>query len=115
MKKLLSFSILLFIGMTSWAQSKSNYNAYELFHPLWNYQFNSPYRSGSGIPGPSYWQNSADYKINVSLDETANKVSGDVEITYKNNSPDKLSFLWLQLDQNQFNTQSRGSKTTTPA
>jgi hypothetical protein len=115
MKKLLSFSILLFIGMTSWAQSKSNYNAYELFHPLWNYQFNSPYRSGSGIPGAAYWQNSADYKINVSLDETANKVSGDVEITYKNNSPDKLSFLWLQLDQNQFNTQSRGSKTTTPA
>jgi hypothetical protein len=69
-------------------------------------------RSAAGIPGPGYWQNSADYKIAVSLDDVANKITGDVEITYKNNSPDKLPFLWLQLDQNSFNTQSRGGKTT---
>jgi hypothetical protein len=69
-------------------------------------------RSAAGVPGPGYWQNSADYKIAVSLDDVANKITGDVEITYKNNSPDKLPFLWLQLDQNSFNTQSRGGKTT---
>jgi hypothetical protein len=69
-------------------------------------------RSAAGVPGSGYWQNSADYKIAVSLDDVANKITGDVEITYKNNSPDKLPFLWLQLDQNSFNTQSRGGKTT---
>ncbi|MFZ9160722.1 MAG: M1 family metallopeptidase, partial [Aquirufa sp.] len=88
------------------------YSAYELFHPLWNYGPVSPARSAAGVPGPGYWQNSADYKIAVSLDDVANKITGDVEISYKNNSPDKLPFLWLQLDQNSFNTQSRGGKTT---
>jgi hypothetical protein len=98
------------ISTTVNAQSK--YSAYELFHPLWNYGPVSSARSAAGVPGPGYWQNSADYKIAVSLDDVANKITGDVEITYKNNSPDKLPFLWLQLDQNSFNTQSRGGKTT---
>lgn len=94
------------------ANAQSKYSAYELFHPLWNYGPVSSARSAAGVPGPGYWQNSADYKIAVSLDDVANKITGDVEITYKNNSPDKLPFLWLQLDQNSFNTQSRGGKTT---
>lgn len=115
MKKLISCGALFLMSLTTFAQQKSNYNAYDLFHPLWNYQSNSPFRSGAGIPGAAYWQNAADYKINVSLDETQSKVSGDVEITYKNNSPDKLSFLWLQLDQNSFNTSSKGGKTTPPS
>ena len=85
MKKIISCGALFLMSLTTFAQQKSIYNAYELFHPLWNYQSNSPYRSGSGIPGAAYWQNAADYKINVSLDETKSKVSGDVEITYKNN------------------------------
>jgi hypothetical protein len=46
------------------------------------------YRTGSGAPGPKYWQNRADYKINVALEEEKGTVSGDVEITYKNNSPE---------------------------
>ena len=102
--------LLALISIAANAQSK--YSAYELFHPLWNYGPVSPMRSAAGVPGPGYWQNSADYKIAVSLDDVANKITGDVEITYKNNSPDKLPFLWLQLDQNSFNTQSRGGKTT---
>ena len=102
--------LLALISTAVNAQSK--YSAYELFHPLWNYGPVSPMRSAAGVPGPGYWQNSADYKIAVSLDDVANKITGDVEITYKNNSPDKLPFLWLQLDQNSFNTQSRGGKTT---
>ncbi len=109
-KKLVFMGLLALISTAVNAQSK--YSAYELFHPLWNYGPVSPMRSAAGVPGPGYWQNSADYKIAVSLDDVANKITGDVEITYKNNSPDKLPFLWLQLDQNSFNTQSRGGKTT---
>ena len=109
-KKHVFLGLALLLSTAALAQSK--YFAYELFHPLWNYGPVSPARSAAGVPGPGYWQNSADYKIAVSLDDVANKITGDVEITYKNNSPDKLPFLWLQLDQNSFNTQSRGGKTT---
>jgi hypothetical protein len=91
------------------AQPKSTYNQYDLFDPLFNYSSNSPTRSGTGAPGPLYWQNQANYKINVSLDDEKHVVTGDVEITYINNSPDKLGFLWLQLDQNLFNKHSRGA------
>jgi len=109
-KKHVFLGLALLLSTAALAQSK--YSAHELFHPLWNYGPVSPARSAAGVPGPGYWQNSADYKIAVSLDDVANKITGDVEITYKNNSPDKLPFLWLQLDQNSFNTQSRGGKTT---
>jgi hypothetical protein len=109
-KKHVFLGLALLLSTAALAQSK--YSAHELFHPLWNYGPVSPMRSAAGVPGPGYWQNSADYKIAVSLDDVANKITGDVEITYKNNSPDKLPFLWLQLDQNSFNTQSRGGKTT---
>ena len=98
--------------MAQQAPQKSNYSQYDLFNPLFNYTLSTPTRSGTGSPGSTYWQNSADYKINVSLDDVKNIVDGDVEITYKNASPDKLNFLWLQLDQNQFNTKSRGGLTT---
>lgn len=109
-KKHVFLGLALLLSTIALAQSK--YSAHELFHPLWNYGPVSSARSAAGVPGPGYWQNSADYKIAVSLDDVANKITGDVEITYKNNSPDKLPFLWLQLDQNSFNTQSRGGKTT---
>jgi hypothetical protein len=101
-----------FGAMAQQTPQKSNYSQYDLFNPLFNYTLSTPTRSGSGTPGANYWQNSADYKINVSLDDVKNTVDGDVEITYKNASPDKLNFLWLQLDQNQFNTKSRGGLTT---
>jgi hypothetical protein len=91
---------------------KPKYDAHVLFHPLFNFQPGSEYRTGSGAPGPAYWQNRADYKINVALNEAEKTITGDVEITYKNNSPEALEFIWLQLDQNSFNTESRGGKTT---
>ncbi len=58
------------------------------------------YRTASGAPGHEYYQQKADYKINVVLDETNLTVSGDEIVTYTNNSPDNLEYLWLQLDQN---------------
>ncbi|MCF8254263.1 MAG: M1 family metallopeptidase [Bacteroidia bacterium] len=59
------------------------------------------YRSASGAPGHSYWQQQADYKIAAELDEKNLRLNGEETITYTNNSPDALSYLWLQLDENQ--------------
>ncbi len=58
------------------------------------------YRSASGAPGPDYYQQQADYKINIELDDKNAKIFGEETITYTNNSPDELEYLWLQLDQN---------------
>jgi len=94
------------------SSSTSKYDPHELFHPLFNMQPGNDYRTGSGSPGPRYWQNKADYRINGTLDDQQNTIDGEVEITYTNNSPDALSFLWLQLDQNAFADTSRAAKTT---
>ncbi|HET9054610.1 MAG TPA: M1 family peptidase, partial [Cyclobacteriaceae bacterium] len=58
------------------------------------------YRTGSGAPGPRYWQQKADYVISVELHDDTQSVTGKETITYHNNSPDNLRYLWLQLDQN---------------
>jgi hypothetical protein len=112
-RKILIAGILAFCqSVQAQTPTVSKYDHRDAFNPLFNFMPGTAYRSGTGAPGPMYWQNRADYKINIKLDEAANTLSGDVEITYKNNSPDKLPFLWLQLDQNQFNDNSRGGKTT---
>lgn len=64
------------------------------------------YRTASGAPGPEYYQQQADYKINVELDDKNTKLYGEETITYTNNAKESLDYLWLQLDQNQ---QSRKS------
>ncbi|CAN5157550.1 M1 family metallopeptidase [soil metagenome] len=58
------------------------------------------YRSGSGSPGPKYWQQQADYVINAELHDDTQSITGSEIITYTNNSPDVLKYVWLQLDQN---------------
>ena len=58
------------------------------------------YRTASGAPGHEYYQQKADYVINVQLDEKKHVITGDETITYTNNSPDVLNYLWIQLDQN---------------
>lgn len=58
------------------------------------------YRTGSGAPGPDYWQQQADYKIAVELDDSNQRLTGSETITYHNNSPSTLKYLWVQLDQN---------------
>jgi len=67
-------------------------------------------RTGSGAPGPDYWQQRVDYVIRATLDTVDRAVRGEERITYTNNSPDTLRYLWLQLDQNVFNSQSRGAR-----
>ncbi len=59
------------------------------------------YRTASGAPGPKYWQQRADYDIKCELDEKNLKLTGSEKITYYNNSPDPLTYLWLQLDENE--------------
>ncbi len=86
----------------------THYDPHKLFSPLFYPYSESITRSASGEPAPGYWQNKASYNIDVSLDESTHEISGSVVITYINNSPYNLPFLWLQLDQNLFNKTSRG-------
>jgi hypothetical protein len=65
-------------------------------------------RTGSGTPGPDYWQQRVDYVIRATLDTSTRTLRGDERITYHNNSPDTLRYLWLYLEQNRFRTDSRG-------
>lgn len=110
------FSAVIFGGfimlctVVSFAQNIGSENQ-EIFGEFIDRSGNE-YRSASGKPGPKYWQNYADYEIEVSLDTNKNMVSGTVVIDYLNNSPEELEFVWLQLEQNRFTETSRGTLTT---
>lgn len=65
------------------------------------------YRSGGGVPGPSYWQNEADYVMHAQLDPQTRQLRNDEVITYTNNSPDELSSLWIHMEQNTYRPDSR--------
>ncbi|HWZ27628.1 MAG TPA: hypothetical protein VNX15_03650, partial [Gemmatimonadales bacterium] len=67
------------------------------------------YRTASGMPGPNYWQQKADYTIKASLEPSTQTIQGSETITYTNNSPDTLRFVWLQLDMNLGSRKSRNS------
>jgi len=71
------------------------------------------YRDATGAPGPNYWQQRADYKINVTLDEVNKRIVGSETITYTNNAPTSLRYLWVQLDQNRFNKNSLQNRSAT--
>ncbi len=112
----LSFVFIAFVGI---ARSQSDgvkpssgqtagYNPHDVFDPNFDSYGGTAYRSASGEPGPSYWQNRADYKIAATLDTVAKRIVGKVEISYTNNSSDELSYVWLQLEQNQMSENSRG-------
>ncbi|MGW8394195.1 M1 family aminopeptidase [Pseudoduganella sp. HUAS MS19] len=71
------------------------------------------YRTASGAPGHAYWQQRADYTIRATLDEANRAISGSGQVTYHNNSPDTLHYLWLQLDQNIYRSDSDARMTMT--
>jgi len=91
------FAFFLFC-LNAFSQEKINTNKFRQL----NQEFSSPnmFRTASGAPGPEYYQQQADYKINIELDDINKKIYGDEIITYTNNSPEKLDYLWVQLDQN---------------
>ncbi len=69
------------------------------------------YRTASGAPGHEYWQQQVDYEIDVRLDEEQRRLIGQERITYHNNSPDTLTYLWVQIDQNRFHPNSHAVRT----
>ena len=117
MKQLLLL-FLIGISITSWAQEVKPET------PKWQGKFEqldqmlptpNEYRSGSGAPGPKYWQQRADYVINAELNDVNASLTGSETITYYNNSPDVLKYLWLQLDQNINTKDNLTTKTKTYA
>jgi len=105
----LSF-FLLNVTVTS-AQKKDKLNQFrQLYQEL---PTPNEYRTASGAPGPKYWQQRADYDISVELDDENQRISGTETIIYFNNSPDPLSYFWLQLDQNRRTKDSISEKIST--
>ena len=111
-QKKINFLILfLFLAPYISAQDNLNNSKFKQLHE----ELPTPnvYRAASGAPGHEYYQQKADYQINVELDEEKNILKGNEIITYTNNSPDVLNYLWVQLDQNVRAKNSHGQLTTT--
>jgi len=116
MKKILFYLIsLLLLTANSYAQKTTNndsqghYNINKFKQLKQELPTPNEYRTASGAPGPKYYQQQADYKMNIILDDKNRKLFGEETINYHNNSPQNLSYLWLQLDQN-----IRASNSKTP-
>jgi hypothetical protein len=98
MRSLLALFLIFFSNFTFNAQTKPWQGKFEPIDNL--IAPPNTYRTASGAPGKDYWQQRANYKIKVVLDEKTNTISGEETITYINNSPDTLNYLWIQLEQN---------------
>ena len=108
MKKVLFLSgclLLLSVISTAQIQNNASSNHANKFEQLGTIlPTPNEQRTASGAPGTKYWQQRVDYDIKCELDEANNKLSGSETITYFNNSPDVLSYFWMQLDENQHST-----------
>jgi hypothetical protein len=120
MKKLyISTALLLLSALIAQAQKKNpndtittNYQPSVLFTPLPYTKNGDEVHSPNGDPGPKYWQNRADYQLNITLDTVSKTISGTNNITYTNNGPDALQYLWLHLDQNTYKKDARSNFVT---
>ncbi len=101
MKNKITLFLLLVLSTPLLVQAQINNTNQSKFRQLYQ-ELPTPnsYRTASGAPGHEYYQQKADYVIHVELDDNTQRVSGTETITYHNNSPDPLTYLWLQLDQN---------------
>lgn len=84
----------------SWLHDDGSRTNRSMFRPVDEWPDPNAYRNAAGAPGYAYWQQRADYVIEATLDTAAHALTGTERITYHNHSPDRLGFLWLQLDQN---------------
>ncbi len=114
MKKYLLACILQFITFpllfSQNTQNNSSSNHGNKFEQLGNIlPTPNEYRSASGAPGPKYWQQRCDYDIKCELDEKKLKLTGTETVTYFNNSPDQLTYLWLQLDENEHSSSNNAN------
>lgn len=103
MRSLYIVFFLCALGLTSHAQSQWKGKFEQLGEAL---PTPNAYRTGSGAPGSNYWQQRADYVIDVEVNDATQLLTGSETITYYNNAPEALNYLWLQLDQNIFADQS---------
>ena len=90
--------IFMLASSLIWAQQQQWQGKFEQLEQL--LPTPNEYRTGSGAPGPAYWQQRADYVINAELNDDNQSITGSETITYYNNSPDNLKYVWVQLDQN---------------
>ncbi|MDO3642662.1 M1 family metallopeptidase [Mucilaginibacter sp. L3T2-6] len=90
----------------------SNYQPAELFSPLYYSEKGNAVHAANGEPGPKYWQNRVDYNIDAVLDTAAKTLTATEQVTYTNNSPETLQYLWLQLDQNTYKNTARSNFVT---
>ena len=99
MKRLLLLAVFASLGLAGYAQQENtNQNKFrQLYGEL---PTPNVYRNAAGAPGHEYWQQRADYQIDVELDDENQRIYGTETITYHNNSPDPLDYLWVQLEQN---------------
>jgi hypothetical protein len=108
-ERLLTAVFVLLPVSVAWPQTPAPvYDQRVAFAPLTLPDPVNAYRSANGAPGPAYWQNDADYEMHAALDTKARTLQNDEVITYTNNSPDALTSLWIQLDQNIYRKDSRG-------
>jgi Peptidase family M1 domain len=98
-----------FVEVVDSTAPKTNYSYTETFAPFFYKKNGDEYRAATGEQGPKYWQNRADYQLTAKLNDEANEITGTEILTYTNNSPLKMDFIWMQLDQNLFRQDSRGS------
>ncbi len=96
MNKLFGFLFLL-VSISLSAQNTNQSKFKQLYEEL---PTPNMYRTGGGAPGSFYYQQKADYKMEITLDDATQKINGEEVISYTNNSPDALEYLWIQLDQN---------------
>ncbi len=108
MNKLLT-TVLILISGVAFAQSPGWQGKFEQLGQM--LPTPNEYRTGSGAPGIDYWQQKADYIINVELDDAKQTITGSEKITYHNNAPESLTYLWLQLDQNILDKENNTTKT----
>jgi hypothetical protein len=94
---------------TTPATPETKYSYRDAFAPFFYSKNGNEYRAADGQPGPKYWQNHVDYQIAASLNDQTNEITGSETVTYTNNSPQKLGFLWMQVEQNLFKSDSRGT------
>lgn len=109
--KILPALLIALVAATPLYAQESNQTVQEAFLP-YETGPSTYYRSSSGAPGEAYWQNSADYEMDVQLYPEDHRVTNTVTIHYTNNSPQALEFVWLKLDQNLFADESWGAKLT---
>ncbi|MCH8554078.1 MAG: M1 family metallopeptidase [Schleiferiaceae bacterium] len=108
MNRIFAPIISLFFIVPAFAQENVDKSAFRQMYDL--LPTPNTYRSASGAPGHQYYQQQADYVMDIVLDDKKQRISGTEQITYHNNSPDALAYLWLQLDQNMRHPESMTNK-----